>query len=171
MSNNINPIDFENLKKKYLQEMKKLIDTQIKKFNTKEFAPQVNTDTQESNSSESYKEFLQQNTGKGTLKVQVSAARESIPIPNANVIISKIIGNEEKIFYSEITDESGIVDNLILPAPNQSCENSFNMSNQASGTMYDITIMHSDFQQISEDQVEIFDGIKSTKTVEVIPTE
>ncbi len=170
MPNNINPIDFENLKKKYLQEMKKLIDTQIKKFNTKEFAPQVNTDPTENKSNESYDEFLKQNTGKGTLKVQVSAAREAIPIPNANVIISKMIGEEEKIFYSEITDESGIVDNMLLPAPNRTCEDEFNMS-EPSGTVYDITIIHSDFQQTVKDQVDIFDGIKSTKIVEVIPAE
>lgn len=169
MPNNINPTDFENLKKKYLQEMKKLIDAQIKKYNTQELTPRVNIDPQENKANESYDKFLNQNTGKGTLKIQVLSAREAIPIPNANVIVSKVIGEEEKIFYSEMTNESGIVDDIILPAPD-TCKDKINIS-EPSGAIYDITIIHSNFQQSIKDQVYIFDGIQSTKILEMIPSE
>lgn len=66
---------------------------------------------------EIYEQFLKDNPEVGILKVQIFMAEQAIPIANVNIIIEKEISNETINFYEGITDESGIVANINLPAP------------------------------------------------------
>ena len=64
-----------------------------------------------------YIEFINNNPGKGYLKVRASAANEAIPISNINIKITKNIGNYRVIFYEGKTDYSGMINDIVLPSP------------------------------------------------------
>lgn len=64
-----------------------------------------------------YNEFLNENPGRGTLKIRVTSASEALPVSGVNVIVSKEIGNNTYIFYEGQTDSSGMINNIKLPTP------------------------------------------------------
>lgn len=69
------------------------------------------------NAPQTYQEFLNQNPAKGTLKIQAFTARQALPVPGVHVIVSKRIGDENHVFFEGTTDESGLIDDITLPAP------------------------------------------------------
>lgn len=66
---------------------------------------------------QAYQSFLEENPGRGTLKIRASSANEAMPIQNVNIIVSKRIGNNTIIFYDGQTDNSGMINNIKLPTP------------------------------------------------------
>lgn len=64
-----------------------------------------------------YQEFIKENPGKGYLKIRASAAYEAIPIEGIKVKVTKQIGNNVVVFYEGETDHSGMINNIVLPAP------------------------------------------------------
>ena len=64
-----------------------------------------------------YQEFLKENPENGILKVQVFMANQAIPIANVNILIEKEISNETLDFFNGMTNESGIIEAISLPAP------------------------------------------------------
>ncbi len=64
-----------------------------------------------------YKDYLNDNPEKGGLRIRAYAASGAIPISGVGIIISKVIDNNMVIFYEGITDSSGLIEKVILPAP------------------------------------------------------
>lgn len=64
-----------------------------------------------------FQEFLRDNPGKGYLKIRASAANEAIPITGIKIKVSKIIGDKIIVFYEGVTDSSGMINDIVLPAP------------------------------------------------------
>ncbi len=67
--------------------------------------------------SQTYKDFINKNKGKGYLNIRSYAANEAIPINGLNVVVSKILDNQKVIFYEGKTDLSGSINNIVLPSP------------------------------------------------------
>ena len=67
--------------------------------------------------SKEYQEFLKNNPGRGTLNIRVSSLSQAIPISNLKVVVSKIIGKDNVIFFEGYSDSSGIISSIILPTP------------------------------------------------------
>ena len=67
--------------------------------------------------SESYKNFINKNTGHGYLKIRASSANEAVPISNVDIIVSNIIDNNKVIFFEGKTDDSGMINGIELPTP------------------------------------------------------
>ena len=65
----------------------------------------------------SYLDFIKNNPGYSTLKVRASAANEAYPIEGVSIVVSKVIGNYDVVFYEGKTDSSGMINNIILPSP------------------------------------------------------
>lgn len=65
----------------------------------------------------SFVEFLNNNPGKGYLKVRATAANEAVPISNINIKVTKNIGDYKVIFYEGKTDYSGMINDIVLPSP------------------------------------------------------
>ena len=74
-------------------------------------------DNKELINSEAYKEFKKNNPEYGNLKIRVYTASEAIPISNLKVTITTKIGNDNVVFYEGYSDESGVIENISLPAP------------------------------------------------------
>lgn len=64
-----------------------------------------------------FQAFLRDNPGYSTLKVRASAANEAYPIAGVKVLVSRVIGNNEVIFFEGETDVSGMINNIVLPSP------------------------------------------------------
>ena len=64
-----------------------------------------------------YNKFIEEYPGYGYLKVRASMALEAIPVVGVDILISLNYDNEEIIFYSGKTNESGIVEKIKLPTP------------------------------------------------------
>lgn len=73
-------------------------------------------DSEEFNSDEGCCNFMEENDGYGTLKVQVATSNEAYPLSGVEITITKFIDGKEVIFFKGLTNESGIIDNIRLPA-------------------------------------------------------
>ena len=67
--------------------------------------------------SEIYKNYIKDNPTKGYLKIRAFAANQAIPISGLNITVSKIISNNNVIFYEGKTNSSGIIEKITLPTP------------------------------------------------------
>ena len=77
----------------------------------------INLDNEELINSEAYKEFKKNNPEYGNLKIRVNAASKAIPISNLKVTITTKIGDNNAVFFEGYSNESGVIENISLPAP------------------------------------------------------
>ena len=117
---------------------------------------------------ETYESFLRSHPGRGSLKVQVSTARGTFPVPGAVVEVSRVMDGERRILYSRLTDPSGIVERMPLPA--QPAGNSrVEATAEGSGTQYQVSVFHPLFIPLRDSTVEIYDGIETILPVALEP--
>lgn len=74
------------------------------------------------NSSE-YQEFLKANPNRGSLKIRAYAAKEAVPISGLKIVITNKINNNNVIFFEGVTDNSGVIERISLPAPEINTDN------------------------------------------------
>lgn len=115
-----------------------------------------------------YASFVRDHPAKGALRVQVSAANGAFPVSDASVEVSLILEDESVVLYNNVTDESGIVDNMPLPAlPSDYSQTSITAGQ--SGTEYNVSIFHPAFRDQEDVSVTIFDSIKTILPIDLLP--
>jgi len=115
-----------------------------------------------------YEEYIRNYPGRGTLKVQVSVARGAYPVKNVMVDVSQLYDGVRYSLYNDVTDISGIVDNMVLPA--RSLSSDLNAEEQGlPEAEYHITVFHPDFEEISDCAVVIHDKIETILPLSLIP--
>lgn len=77
----------------------------------------INVDDPRLQSNVDYQNFIRDNPGRGYLKIRASSINEAIPASGINIKVSKVIGNNNVIFFEGATDLSGMINDIILPAP------------------------------------------------------
>ena len=75
------------------------------------------TDTNLLKNDSDYQTFTQNNPSKAFVKVRASSINEALPIKDLEVSISKKIGDNTVIFFEGKTDESGMINDITIPAP------------------------------------------------------
>ena len=116
-----------------------------------------------------FEQFMNENPGRGTLKVQVSAAREAFPIKDVVVDVAVIHNGKRYTLYNDLTNLSGIVDRIVLPA--NSLENSLNSSTVGNGeTQYLVSLYHPSFLPLNNIVVTIYDKVETILPVALTPT-
>ena len=60
--------------------------------------------------------FLQAHPDQGSLRVQVASGGGTFPVAGARVEVYRRFGGQTHTFYRGLTDESGIVQGIALPA-------------------------------------------------------
>ncbi len=113
-------------------------------------------------------EFLRANTCQGSLRFRTYTARNALPVPGANVKISKIIGGSRHMFYDLTTDESGQTPVVNVPAPSSSLSQTPNCAVQPY-SLYDADITAKGYIPISIRGLPIFEGILSVQRAALIP--
>ena len=115
-----------------------------------------------------YEAYLQEYPGRGTLKVQISVARGAFPLKNVLVDVSQIYNGIRYSLYNDVTDMSGIVDNMVLPA--RSFESTLNFDDsRIPEAQYLVTVYHPDFKELTDCAVIIHDKTETILPVSLTP--
>ena len=114
---------------------------------------------------ESYKRFITLNPGEGYLRIRAYAASGAIPIKGLKVVVSKIIDNQNIIFFEGETDESGMIERISLPAP--LAEKNNLMVPEAS--TYDISSTYVPNNSTERFNVSMYDGICVMQNISIVP--
>ena len=115
-----------------------------------------------------YEEYIHKYPGRGTLKVQISVARGAYPMKNVMVDVSQVLDGVRYSLYSDITDISGIVDNMVLPA--RSIGSTLNFDAGAlPEAEYMVTVFHPDFKEVTDCRVVIHDHIETILPISLTP--
>ena len=118
----------------------------------------ADTPTPTETRSPAYAQYLKDNTGSGILKVQTTRGQQSYPVKNVRIVIYKELAGEQVVFFQGLTDENGIIDNIVLPAP--PIPQPVTSANAVRGAAYQATASHPDFAT-GNYIIEIFDNIKA----------
>ena len=110
-----------------------------------------------------YQEFLKENPENGILKVQVFMANQAIPIANVNILIEKEISNETLDFYFCLTNESGIIEAISLPAPK------IEDNDKPKYVSYQLIVKHPNYQGPTTYTIPIYSGQKMLQYVVLKP--
>lgn len=114
-------------------------------------------------------EFLQNNPGKGSLRVQTFASDKVFPVANATVKVTLPLQSGEEVVFEGLTDANGIVDNIPLSAPLKDLSQDPNSDGKVPFATYNVTVEHPRFATAKYLDIPIFDSVKSIQPVELIP--
>lgn len=79
----------------------------------------VSINDEEFINSNAYMEFMNNNKGMGYLRIRAYAANQAVPITGLKILVNKKINGYNVNFFEGYTNESGVIDNISLPAPIQ----------------------------------------------------
>ncbi len=114
-----------------------------------------------------YQEFIKNNPSKGFLKIRAYAANGAVPISGLKVVVTKNINeNTNVIFFEGITNSSGIIDNIALPAPTSITDNLI----IPRMTTYSILATYPPDNVNQSYIVNIYDNLSVLQNVVVIPS-
>ncbi len=114
---------------------------------------------------DAYRSFMTENPSTGILKVQVFTADQAIPIANAEVFVTKDIAGNDVLFFKGVTDSSGIVDNIILPAPNG--ESNFDNYELPKYTTYNLIVSSNEYKKIKQYKVSMYGDVRVLQYVKI----
>lgn len=112
-----------------------------------------------------YQQFILDNPDVGYLKVQAFTAYGAIPIEDVNIVLYKEIGDYRVIFFEGRTDSSGIISDIMLPAP----ETIKNPEATPSYTVYQMTAIHNQYEAIKNYSIGMFGDVRVLQYVKMMP--
>ena len=113
-------------------------------------------------------EFKGTYSGNGKLKVSVTSGQGSLPVQLAEVEVFSVFNGERLLIFTDRTDSSGIVDNIVLPAlPTELSENY--ETAEKSGVEYFVTVKHKSFEDVIDIPIKIYNKIESILPVNLGP--
>ena len=110
-----------------------------------------------------YKDFLLANPSIGHLKIRAYTANEAIPIKGIKITVIKKIEGADIVFFDGTTDDSGVIENIPLPAPKLS-----NTLNTPNSTSY--TVIASYKNKTLEYNVKMYENIYAVQTINIVPS-
>ena len=108
--------------------------------------------------------FMDAHPERGTLRVQVSTGRGLFPVEGARVEIYRRLGPEPTVFYEGVTDASGIVEDIRLPALPAGWSQSAETAG-ISGTTYQVAVRHPQYGTVEGRPVTVFPRIETILAV------
>lgn len=103
----------------------------------------------------------------GNIMVQTLTARRTFPVANAIVEISKDFIQGRYVISKQITDMSGQIEKVEVPAVSKDFANS--PGNNHPYTTYTIVVKHPEYATLTFKDVPVFEGIMSWQTVDMVP--
>ena len=114
---------------------------------------------------EAYKNFFKENSSKGFLKIRAYAASQAIPISGLKVIVSKNIDNNKIIFFEGSTNESGVIEKIVLPTSTIANDD----ESIPNSTSYDITATYVQDNINTTYKVNIYENIYVVQNINIVP--
>lgn len=124
---------------------------------------------QETEFYKNFEDFQNKNPSKGSMRVQVTSGGRSYPIINAIVKVSVPLETGDREIYSGYTDINGIVDNIVLPAPDSSYSLDEQNTTVEPYAVYEVTVTHPDFAKSEFFNVPVFANIKAIQPARLVP--
>jgi len=115
--------------------------------------------------SKTYQEFMKENPGTGGLTIRTYAASQAIPISGVRIVISKVIDDITVIFFDGQTDNSGMIEDILLPAPAKNLDD----LNAPITTKYELTATYAPDNIKFKNTVNMYDGIKVLQNINIVP--
>ncbi len=112
-----------------------------------------------------YADFIKENSDFGNLKVQVFTAYGAIPVPDTAIVVSKDIEEYRVVFFQGLTDSSGIISNISLPAPKMVTSN----EETPVYTIYEMTAVHTGYETLKTYSIGMFGGVNVIQYVKMMP--
>lgn len=123
-----------------------------------------NINDQELNSLSAYQEFIKNNEGVGSLRIRAYGASEAVPIEGMNIEVSTLLEDNTKvIFFTGVTDSSGMIERLRLPAPKLNTNNLI----APKRTIYNIKATYDGEEE--NFNVNLYDGICVQQIINIVP--
>lgn len=116
---------------------------------------------------DAFRQFLLAHPGRGTLKVQVTTGDGSFPVSQARVEVMRRFGDDYRLLFKNVTDISGISDNMVLPALPASYSQTAATAS-SSDTEYTVSVYHPSYIPF-EMPVAVYDGIETILPVALEP--
>ena len=114
----------------------------------------------------SYQNFIAANPSQGYLKIRASAASQALPISGLRIVVSKVIDNNNVIFFEGVTDTSGVIEKITLPAPKLDPNN----LDTPKSTTYEVRATYEPDNLNAVYRVNIYENIYVIQTINVVPT-
>lgn len=124
---------------------------------------QVNFNDPNFQKTDTYQKYVRENPAQGFLSIRAYAANKALPISNLRVEVSKILNNDKVIFFNGQTDESGLIENITLPAPLVSSDDETVPASQN----YDIKAVYEDQNLIFT--ITMYANISVNQNINVVP--
>ena len=109
-------------------------------------------------------EFLTENSQTGVLRIQAYRAEQALPLPNVKITVSKVLDGQTQVFFQGVTDVSGVLDGITLPAPPR-------LESQEPGQQdpYATYLLRAELTsfQTMEVPVDVFHGVKTVQPVQL----
>ena len=111
--------------------------------------------------------FLSQNPAFGTLIFQVTGGQGAFPVPNATILLTKQLNDQQSLSFTVVTDESGKAAPVSLPAPSR--ELSQRPGNGIVFATYQAEISAPGYVTTEIRDLPVFDGITTIQPVSLSP--
>lgn len=112
-----------------------------------------------------YEDFIKENDDVGNLKVQVFTAYGAIPVPDTNIVVYKDIEEYRIIFFQGVTDSSGIISDIVLPAPKMVTSN----EEAPIYTIYNMTAFNTGYETLKNFSIGMLGGVNVIQYVKMLP--
>lgn len=115
--------------------------------------------------SEEFKNFMEQNPTYGYLRIRAYAASGAIPISGLKIEITTKINKNKFIFFEGYTNESGLIDNISLPAPKLEANN-LDIPNK---TVYEIKATYLPNNTNLTYEVNMYENVFVVQNINIVP--
>ena len=115
-------------------------------------------DSEEFKDSSTYKNFININDSYGILKIEAFTASGAYPLAGVDIIVSKVLDGNKIIFYEGKTNDSGIIESIVLPT--RSIKEEINNASDILFTTYDLEANYKKYDVSKNYDVSIFDEVK-----------
>ncbi len=108
--------------------------------------------------------LLAQDTEQGMLRVQAFRGRQAIPVEGVRVTVSCPLEGGDVTLFEGVTNESGLIDSIILPAP--AASQSLSPGEPSPSATYNMTATIPGYQPF-QGTVKIFPGVKTVQPIQL----
>lgn len=115
--------------------------------------------------SDVFQKFMLEHPARGFLKIRAYAASGAIPVQGLRVFVSTRIDSSDFVFFEGVTNESGIIDNISLPAYKLN-NNYLDVPNK---TVYTIRAVYDKTDVDLLYEVNIYENVYVIQNISVVP--
>ncbi len=116
----------------------------------------------------SLEDYNDMNNRTGTLRFRTYTASGALPVEGASIEVFKQINGERQVFYSLVTDISGLTAVISLPAPPKELSETPNSPVQPYA-MYNADIRADGYNDVAIRDLPVFEGVLSLQSVPLVP--